>query len=123
MSAKAMTFGEYVREKRVQKGLSLRRFAELVELSPTYISQVENGVQSPPTADRAKVMAVVLGEPEDVLVVLAGLVPDDISEILLEQPEEMAAFIRETKGLSPEQLVGLTEEVRRLKKLKKPSPK
>ena len=123
MSAKAMTFGEYVREKRVQKGLSLRRFAELVELSPTYISQVENGVQSPPTADRAKVMAVVLGEPEDVLVVLAGRVPDDISEILLEQPEEMAAFIRETKGLSPEQLVGLTEEVRRLKKLKKPSPK
>lgn len=123
MSAKAMTFGEYVREKRVQKGLSLRRFAELVELSPTYISQVENGVQSPPTADRAKVMAVVLGEPEDVLVVLAGRVPDDISEILLEQPEEMAAFIRETKGLSPEQLIGLTEEVRRLKKLKIPSPK
>ena len=123
MSAKAMTFGEYLREKRVQKGLSLRRFAELVELSPTYISQVENGVQSPPTADRAKVMAVVLGEPEDVLVVLAGRVPDDISEILLEHPQETAAFIRETKGLSPEQLVGLTEEARRLKKLKKTSPK
>ena len=35
------TFGQHLREKRVAKGFSLRKFATLVEVSPTYISQVE----------------------------------------------------------------------------------
>lgn len=60
-------------------------------------------------------MASVLEEPEDLLVVMAGRVPGDIAKILQEHPEEMAAFIREAKGLSPEQLATLTDEVLRLK--------
>ena len=66
MTSKAKTFGEFIRSKREQKGLSLRRFAELVGLSPTYVSQVETSAEPPPTADRARKMAKVLEEPEDV---------------------------------------------------------
>ena len=61
-------------------------------------------------------MAQVLGEAEDVLIVMAGRIPEDVSEILQEQPEEIANFIRETRGLSREQLVNLMEEARRIKR-------
>lgn len=119
MPAQSMTFGEFVREKRIQKGLSLRRFAELVALSPAYVSQIENGIQSPPPADRARTIAEVLGEPPDVLIILAGRIPDDISTILQETPEAMAEFIREAGQLSAEQLDQLKEHVRQLRKSKR----
>ena len=55
------SFGETLREKRLEKGFSLRKFAQLVGVSPTYLSQVEQGNVDPPTADRVKRMAELLG--------------------------------------------------------------
>ncbi len=49
---RAKTFGESLRERRLAKGYSLRKFAELVGVSPTYLSQVEQGNVVPPTAER-----------------------------------------------------------------------
>jgi DNA-binding XRE family transcriptional regulator len=56
----ARTFGQMLREKRITKGFSLRKFAELVGVSPTYLSQVEQDNVDPPTADRVKRMAELL---------------------------------------------------------------
>ena len=119
MPAKAATFGEFIRERRIRKGLSLRRFAELVGLSPAYVSQIENGIQSPPPADRARTMAKVLGESPDVLIILAGRIPNDITTILQETPEAMAEFIREAGELSAEQFDQLREHARQLKQPKR----
>lgn len=44
------TFGQRLRERRIAKGYSLRKFAELVGVSPTYLSRVEQGNVDPPTA-------------------------------------------------------------------------
>ena len=41
-------FGTLVREKRTAKGISLRKFAALVGVSATYLSQVEQGNCDPP---------------------------------------------------------------------------
>ena len=49
------SFGQLLREKRFAKGFSLRKFATLVDVSPTYISQVEQDNIDPPTADRVSV--------------------------------------------------------------------
>lgn len=37
-----MTFGEYIRAKRLGQNLTLRMFADVVGKSPTYISAIEN---------------------------------------------------------------------------------
>ena len=43
------TFGDLLRATRVAKGYSLRKFAEMSDMSPTYLSQVEQGkVERPP---------------------------------------------------------------------------
>ena len=70
------TFGQLLREKRVAKGFSLRKFATLVDVSPTYISQVEQDNIDPPTADRVKRMAELLGENVDEWTALAGRIAD-----------------------------------------------
>src|SRR5687767_6941228 len=56
----SMPFGHVLRAKRLAKKLGLRKFAELVGVSPTYVSQVEQCNVMPPTADRIKRMAELL---------------------------------------------------------------
>lgn len=104
-----------LREKRLAKGLSLRAFAKLVDVSPTYLSQVEQGNVDPPTAERVRRMAELLHENPDHLIALAGRVPEDLPEIIQKRPTEMPELLREANGLTPEQLRDLTEHVRKLK--------
>jgi transcriptional regulator with XRE-family HTH domain len=115
MTHKRRTFGELLREKRIEKGFSLRKFAELVGVSPTYLSQVEQGNVMPPTADRVKRMAELLGANSDEWIALAGRVPDDLPGIIQKQPTAMPELLREASGLTAEQLRKLREQARKLK--------
>jgi transcriptional regulator with XRE-family HTH domain len=112
---RAKTFGEALREKRVEKGFSLRKFAQLVGVSPTYLSQVEQGNVDPPTADRVKRMAELFGENPDEWIALAGRVPEDLPAIIQEKPTEFPDLLREARGLTAEQLRKLREAARKLK--------
>lgn len=115
MAEKRQSFGLYVRSKRVEKGYSLRRFAELLGLSPTYLSHVEQGkVDSPPTSDRVRRMAELLGESPDELIAMAGRVPDDLPKIIQSQPEAMPALLRAAKRLTPEQMKELLEQANKM---------
>ena len=110
------SFGGVLHEKRLAKGYSLRKFAEMIGVSPTYLSQVENGkVDTPPTVERVRKMAEVLGENPDEFIALAGRVPEDLPGIIREQPREMATFLREASGLTADQLRKLTARARKFK--------
>lgn len=109
------TFGESLREKRIEKGISLRKFAQLVGISPTYLSQVEQGNVDPPTADRVKCMAELLGENPDEWIALAGRVPDDLPAIIQEKVE-VPDLLRAVQGLTAEQLRKLRENAERMQK-------
>lgn len=93
----------------------MRKFAELVGVSPTYLSLVEQGNVLPPTADRVKRMAELLGENSDEWIALAGRVPDDLPEIIRKQPIEIPELLREASGLTAEQLRKLREQAKKLK--------
>jgi len=109
-------FGQMLRTKRLEKGFSLRKFAGLVGISPTYLSQVEQGkIEKPPTAERVKKMAELLGENSDEWIGLAGRIPEDLSEIIQQQPTELPELLREANGLSAEQLRQLREHLRKIK--------
>lgn len=115
MSQRGKSFGQVLRAKRLEKGFSLRKFAELVGVSPTYLSQVEQGNADPPTAERVKRMAELLGESVDEWTALAGRVPEDLPGIIQKQPTEMPELLREASGLSAEQLRKLREQAKKLK--------
>ena len=58
----------------------------------------------PPTADRVKRMAELLGENTDQWIALAGRVPEDLLEIIQESPSEIAELLRSVRGLKAEQI-------------------
>ena len=118
MTRNRADFGKALREKRIERGFGLRRFAKMADVSPTYLSQVEQGNADPPTAERVKKMAELLEENADEWIALAGRVPNDLPEIIQKQPTKMPQLLREASGLSPEQLQKLTEQARKLKKKK-----
>ena len=55
-------FGTRLRERRVEADYTLRKFAEQLGVSSTYLSQVEQGKYDPPTAERAARIAEIFGE-------------------------------------------------------------
>ena len=113
------TFGQLLREKRVAKGFSLRKFATLVDVSPTYSSQVEQNNIDPPTADRVKRMAELLGEIVDEWTALAGRLAEDLPEIIRESPTALPDLLRAVRSLNPEQLLRLREVAEEYKVEKK----
>jgi transcriptional regulator with XRE-family HTH domain len=109
------SFGEILREKRLARGLSLRKFAELVGVSPTYVSQIEQDKVDPPTAERVRRMAELLGEVADELIALAGRVPEDLPAIIQRRPVQMPELLREANGLTADQLRKLVERAKKMK--------
>lgn len=110
------TFGQLLREKRIAKGFSLRKFASEVGVSPTYLSQVEQDNCDPPTADRVKTMAEKLGENVDEWTALAGRLTEDLPDIIREAPRAVPDLLRAVRGLSVDQLRQLQAEAERLKR-------
>jgi transcriptional regulator with XRE-family HTH domain len=115
MSKKRQTFGQVLREARLAKGITLRKFAEMVGISPTYLSQVEHDNVDPPTAERVHKMANLLGASADEWTALAGRVPEDLPAIIQKQPTAMPELLREASGLTADQLRFLREQARKLK--------
>lgn len=107
-------FGDLLRKRRLAKGLSLRKFAELVGVSPTYLSLVEKGkVERPPTAERIRKMAELLDESPDQWIGMAGRVPDDVTDIIKSEPEAMPELLRAARGMTAEELRKLAKRLGR----------
>jgi HTH-type transcriptional regulator, competence development regulator len=100
---KTKTFGERLREARVAKGYSLRKFAKETDVSPTYLSQVEQDKVAPPTADRVERIAELLGESVDEWMALADRLADELPDIIHSNPG-VPDLLRAVQGMTPEQL-------------------
>ncbi|MBF0437138.1 MAG: helix-turn-helix transcriptional regulator [Magnetococcales bacterium] len=97
-------FGMLIRRLREEKkktdpNFSLRRFAQTVGMSATFLSKVETGEFDPPAQDKIKRIAQLLEINSDELLAMAGKVDRDLPEIIREQPKAMANFLRTTRDL------------------------
>jgi transcriptional regulator with XRE-family HTH domain len=100
---KLQTFGERLRDARVAKGYSLRKFAKEADVSPTYLSQVEQDKVAPPTADRVKRIAELLGESVDEWMAYADRLDEELPDIIHSDPA-VPDLLRAVQGMTPEQL-------------------
>lgn len=55
------TFGSYVREKRMRRGLSLRSLAAELEVSPVYMSNMETDRKPAPSQEKLNHLIRILG--------------------------------------------------------------
>ena len=54
------TFGSFLREKRIARGLTLRGMAAKLDLSPVYMSNIENDRRAAPSQEYLERMALLL---------------------------------------------------------------
>jgi transcriptional regulator with XRE-family HTH domain len=109
-------FGAFIRRQREAREIGLREMANMIGVSPTYLSKIERDEFPPPTEDRVKTIAKIIQHDSDDLLALAGRVASDLSEIIRQQPKEMASFLRAMKGRSADELATIS---RRLQKTHK----
>lgn len=106
-------YGARQRDLRVAKGLTLRKFAEALGVSPTYVSGIENGTLPPPTPDRLTKIAELLETSLDDLIGLAGRW-DDVAKQAVEDRPEFVRLFRAAKDLSREQVEQLSKKAEEL---------
>lgn len=108
-------FGEFVRDRRKEKEIGLREMAIKISVSPTYLSKVERDEFAPPTEEKVRKIAEILDCDVDELLALAGRVSSDLSDIIKRRPRELAALLRTTKGLTPEDINRLAKAAQKAK--------
>lgn len=75
-----MSFGEYIRSrrealKRADAQYSVRKVALRIGVEPAYLSKIERQEVAPPSEEKIRALAEVLGEQPDVLLAMAGRYP------------------------------------------------
>lgn len=68
--------GAFIRSQRERAEMSIRKLAELAEVSNPYLSQIERGLRRP-SADVLQQVANALRISVETLYVRAGILPDD----------------------------------------------
>jgi len=57
----SQTFGDYARSIRTNRRIPLKTVADALEFSSVYIADIERGRRNPPTADKIRLWANVIG--------------------------------------------------------------
>ena len=102
--------GEIIREIRNEKGISLRRLAEIVNVSNVNILYIEKGKINT-SLPILKGIAKALNYNIDKLLALASMVDDDIRNIINKRPISITNFLRAAKNLTNDDWNILTKHV------------
>ncbi|MBR1708517.1 MAG: helix-turn-helix transcriptional regulator [Clostridia bacterium] len=116
------TFGGYVRGKRLGAGINLRKMAEILNIAPAYMSDIENDHRYPPEKDKiykiAEALKLTKEETDHLFDLAAGnkknSVSPDIADYIMEQDKSRVALrIARDKGLGEkewEKIIRMLEE-------------
>jgi transcriptional regulator with XRE-family HTH domain len=121
-----MTFGDFVREKRLNAGINLRALAKELDIVPAYMSDIEKNHRYPPDKEKIYKIAKVLKlteEEKNQMFDLAGearvgTIAPDISDYVTSQNAARVA-LRKARDLN----LGEKEWVQILKSIEKQGTK
>jgi transcriptional regulator with XRE-family HTH domain len=116
VTTRANRFGAFIRQKREARNIGLRAMAQMIGVSPAYISKVERDESPPPAEDRVRAIAKIIECDSDYLLAMADRVSSDLSEIIKRRPIEMSSFLRKVEPLKPEDMRRLLDLVADLRK-------
>jgi len=80
-------FGAFVATKRKDKEISLRKMAELLDISPAYWSDIEKGRRNPPNLSKIEEIAKLLGLSQEEKEKMIDLASEDRDEIPMDLPD------------------------------------
>ena len=116
------TFGEFIREKRLERSINLRKLAEMLDIAPAYMSDIENNKRNPPSNEKMEKLIEILSLTEEEINEMYDIaassrentVAPDISEYVMSE-EVVRVALRKAKGLN----LGAEEWLEIIKKMDK----
>jgi HTH-type transcriptional regulator, competence development regulator len=110
------TLGAYLRRRREElrgadRAYSLRQVAERLGVEPSYLSQVERNIGSPPSEETLVRLCAALDLDADVTMALAGKVSSDLQEEIRRRPKLFAQLIREIKDMPDDAVLRVVRAV------------
>lgn len=93
-----MDFGTQIRNLRTKKGISLRDFADMVKIDFTYLSKIENGKVDPPSEEKIRTMASLLGVEAEELLSLAGKISSEQIRKAVESNPDVGILLRKLQS-------------------------
>ena len=102
--------GDIIKELRSKEGLSLRKLAEIVNVSNVNILYIEKGKINT-SLPVLKGIAEALNYNIDKLLAFADMVDDDIRNIINKRPISITNFLRVAKNLTNNDWKILTEKI------------
>lgn len=87
------TLGEFIREQRVERKRGLRDLAKSLEITPSYLSDIEND-RRVPSEDVLRKISDLLGLNFDDVMALAGRFGEDAERYMKRHPTAGALFRR-----------------------------
>ena len=102
---KYKSFGEFLHTKRLEKGLSYRDLAKVIDVTAPYISDIEKGRRNAPVMDKLIKLSnffCLSEEEETIMFDLAGKVKDDLPPDLpnyIKGNTELVAALRTARDL------------------------
>jgi transcriptional regulator with XRE-family HTH domain len=110
------SLGQWLRAARIAKGRSLRELARNLQLTPSYLSDIEND-RRVPAEQVLRNMAAELDVSFDELMALGGKLGDQAERYIKDVPQAATLFRRISEmQLTPEELDHLRRVVDRLKR-------
>jgi transcriptional regulator with XRE-family HTH domain len=98
-------FGDFVVAKRGEKGISLRKMAELLDVSAPFWSDIEKGRKNPPKLEKLEQIAQILmltDEEKSLMLDLAGKQRDAVAPDIpayIKENDYVAAALRTVRDL------------------------
>lgn len=101
-----MTFGQQIRNRRLQKHLAQRDLAQIVDIDFTYLSKIENDKVPPPSEEVIGKLATALNISNEELMTLAAKVDmDELREAVAKDPRIGVLFRKlQSRKLTDEQV-------------------
>ena len=123
MNANTQNFGAFLQRKREEKGITLRKMAELLGFSAPFLSDVEKDRRNPPELAKLEQIAEILGltyEEQETMYNLAGKKRDSVAPDLPEyimSRDYVAAALRTARDLDAgeEEWLRFVQELRERK--------
>lgn len=90
------TFGFILKQLRLDAGVGLRELAKMIGKSPSYLSEIESGHASIPSAEMILDIAHALGGHKNELLAAASKIDPQLTDYVSHQPE-VADFLRKAQ--------------------------
>ena len=91
---RTMNFGKLLRELRYKEEIGIKKLAKAIDVDYAYLSRIENDKIKPSERVISKI-SKYFNYSKDDLMILGDKIPEDIKQILRENPGEALSYLRE----------------------------